>query len=147
MPGATHRNGTPAALTAQRRAAAVELAVQGLSYAEIGLQLGCDPSTAWRAVTAALAENVSHNVGELRRLEGERLDALQAALWPAAMTGDAAAVRAVLRVMERRARLLGLDAPVQVAQVDERVEQQLAELRTALSADADVLQLVPPAGD
>lgn len=147
MPGATHRNGTPAALTAQRRARAVELAVQGLSFAAIGEQLDCDASTAWRAVTGALREHVPENVEELRRLEGARLDALQVALWPQAMAGDAAAVRAVVRICERRARLFGLDAPLQVEVVDDRVEEQLGELRAALTEPAPVLQLLPTAGD
>lgn len=43
-------------------------------------------------------------------LELERLDALTEALWPKAMSGQTPAVAAILRVMERRAKLLGLDA-------------------------------------
>jgi len=50
----------------------------------------------------------------VRALELERCDRLQAAVWPAATQGDVAAVAAVLRIMERRARYLGLDAPVLV---------------------------------
>lgn len=103
------------------------------------------PARTASTATAALSENVPENVTELRRLEGARLDRLQAAVWPKALSGDPAAVRAVVRLMERRARLLGLDAPVQVEFVDEKVEQQLAEFRLALAADADVLQLIPPA--
>ena len=37
------------------------------------------------------------------------------ALWPAAMRGDVTAVTGLLRIMERRAKLLGLDAPVKSA--------------------------------
>lgn len=41
------------------------------------------------------------------------------ALWPAAMQGDVTAVTGLLRIMERRAKLLGLDAPVKT---DAKVE-------------------------
>ena len=47
---------------------------------------------------------------EFRALEQVRLDALQFALWARAEQGDLVAVDCVLKIMERRARLLGLDA-------------------------------------
>ena len=47
---------------------------------------------------------------ELRLVEQQRLDALQLALWPRATAGDVKAVLAVLRLMERRSRLLNLVA-------------------------------------
>ena len=46
-------------------------------------------------------------VDEYRRLELDRLDALQTALWPQALVGDMA-VNTVLRIIEQRTRLLGL---------------------------------------
>jgi hypothetical protein len=47
------------------------------------------------------------------------------ALWPAAMRGDVTAVTGLLRIMERRAKLLGLDAPVKVdSKIDATVETQ-----------------------
>lgn len=45
-------------------------------------------------------------------LEVERLDALLHGLWAAAEGGDLQAVDRALRVAERRAKLMGLDAPV-----------------------------------
>ena len=41
--------------------------------------------------------------------EAMRLDRLQLALWSRAMNGDHQAVREIIRIMERRARMLGLD--------------------------------------
>ena len=53
------------------------------------------------------------NVGFLRaeniRLEEQRLDALQDGIWDKALGGDARAVEVALKVLERRARMLGLD--------------------------------------
>ncbi len=45
---------------------------------------------------------------ELRATEVARLDALQAAVWPAAMAGDLEAVRQATVLIEKRARLLWL---------------------------------------
>ncbi len=50
-------------------------------------------------------------VTEMRKLENERLDALLLAVWPAAKRGDVASVNAALRIMDRRAKLNGLDRP------------------------------------
>jgi hypothetical protein len=44
----------------------------------------------------------------LRALEVARLDALQVALWPKIEAGDVQAISAALRIIETRARLLGL---------------------------------------
>ena len=58
--------------------------------------------TALREVTALPSE-------ELQALELERCDALQSAIWGLAMAGDPQSYQNVLRTMERRAKLLGLD--------------------------------------
>jgi hypothetical protein len=50
-------------------------------------------------------------VDEYRTLEVQRLDALKAGLWERATSGDVKAVLAVLRVVQQRSRLLGLDKP------------------------------------
>src|SRR5687768_1561567 len=43
-----------------------------------------------------------------------RLVAAEKAIWPAVLRGDVLAVDRLLRIMERRAKLLGLDAPKKV---------------------------------
>jgi hypothetical protein len=59
-------------------------------------------------VQQALTTRLVHDVDELRQLEGDRLDALQASLWPAVGKGDFSAAMAVLKVMEQRAKLFNL---------------------------------------
>ncbi|MEU4228278.1 hypothetical protein AB0F17_28625 [Nonomuraea sp. NPDC026600] len=71
---------------------------------------------------------------ETRELELIRLDRLQAALWPDAMTGDTTAARTILRVMDRRARLLGLDTAktiktVLTTELDERIAALTERMR------------------
>jgi hypothetical protein len=54
---------------------------------------------------------VAEAAEELRALQDERLNRMLAGLWNSAATGDVAAVDRVLKIMERQARLHGLDAP------------------------------------
>lgn len=102
----------------ERAQAAVALRLKGETYGEIGKALGISAPSAYRAVARSLKRVIaktSEDADELRTLELQRLDKLLLALWPRASKGNDAAVDRVLRVMERRAKLKGLDAPVQVS--------------------------------
>src|SRR5207245_3814043 len=81
-----------------------------------GAALGCSASRARHIVGRAIQRTVSDSVEELRRVEGMQLDRLHRALWPLAIGADGQppnlrAVSEIVRLMERRARLFGLDAP------------------------------------
>lgn len=105
--------------TSQRRITAVEkaseslrLRAEGCTYRAIAQRLGYkDPSGAQRAVERALQATLQEASDQLRILELERLDNLHGAIWGRAMKGEGPAVDRVLKIMERRAKLLGLDAP------------------------------------
>lgn len=100
---------------AERQAAALAMRRDGKDFDTIAAALGyASRSGAHNAVMAALKKHVAKNVDGLRELEGLRLDALQDAVWPAAMAGDVAAVRAAVSISERRARLFGFDSPAPV---------------------------------
>ncbi len=93
-----------------RRARCVELALAGHSYDEIALEVGYQSrGTAWRAVQDSLNSRIAEAVTEYRELELARLDALQAAHWPQAVAGSVRSADLVLRVIDRRMKLLGLD--------------------------------------
>jgi hypothetical protein len=86
----------------------------GASFDQIGRSLGVTRSAAFKAVRrvlARIAREASEDAAELRQLEQQRLDVLLAACWPTAVKGDMQAIDRALRIAERRARLLGLDAP------------------------------------
>ena len=60
--------------------------------------------------SSALTRELQEDVEVYRRLESDRLDALQVSLWDKAMAGDtAAAHKVVIRIIRERCRLLGLD--------------------------------------
>ncbi len=100
----------------QRAAQALELRTSGMTYAAIAAELKySDESGPRKAVDRLLSRVECEGAEELRQLEGQRLDAMQRAIWPQACSGDLDAIKTVLTIMARRAKLLGLDAPANVA--------------------------------
>lgn len=126
---------------AEKRARALELRKAGATYDQIARQVGfSERGAAYRAVQTALLEITQEPAQEVRQLELERLDAMLLGLWPAARKGKEGAVDRVLRIMERRAKLLGLDAPVKadvgVHQADPRDAELIEMINEALAADS-----------
>jgi transposase-like protein len=98
-------------LAAWRQARAVELATQGMSYDSIARQVGyANRGTAYRVVRAALDKQTTEAATALLQQELDKLDALQAAVWPRAMAGEISAVQAAHKIILARCRLLGLGA-------------------------------------
>jgi len=102
-------------LAAEKQVKAMELRKAGATFREIGEKLGYTEAGARKAVMSALRKTLREPADELRTLEVERLDAMMQGLWPEALRGNPNAVTRVLNIMERRAKLLGLDAPAKVA--------------------------------
>jgi len=101
-------------ISTERAKEAVALRLAGRTYDEIAAALGCGHGTAYRAVAGHLAATraeAAETAQELREVELQRLDRLLAVVGPMAEKGDLAAVDRVLRIQERRAAYLGLDAP------------------------------------
>jgi DNA-binding CsgD family transcriptional regulator len=100
-------------LTAQeRRIKVLSLRKAGVSFRAIAETLGCSIATVHGDVQHVYAElnaQQQAEAQELRTLEAARLDDLQAGCWSRARNGDLKAIQTALRIMERRARLLGLD--------------------------------------
>ena len=111
-----------------REIRAVQLRAAGADYNEIARALNySNRSGAFKAVRRALQRWGSEAVEELRILELQRLDTITKKLWPAIVgrtardLGDGVTEPAVepsreamnlyLKVSQRRAKLLGLDAP------------------------------------
>ena len=99
---------------AERRKRALDLRLAGVSYRAIAKQEGVSHGTIISDVQSALAEIPRQSAEELRQTETERLDQLQRAVWPEALKGNLGAVDKAVKIIDRRARLLGLDAPQQV---------------------------------
>ncbi|MFT3660023.1 MAG: hypothetical protein QM809_01125 [Gordonia sp. (in: high G+C Gram-positive bacteria)] len=102
--------------TRTRDTEAVKLRVGGAGFDEIAARLGYPTGEAARsAVRRLLARREATAVEELRAVESARLDTLwRQALATLSADRSPAAITAAVRVSERRARLLGLDAPAEV---------------------------------
>lgn len=122
---------------AERRLKAFELRKAGDSYRKIATALDVSVAQAHDDVNTALAELATQECAsakEYRALELERLDAILLAVWKDATKGHLGAVDRVLRISERRARLLGLDASpaVQMIKLAGMDIDQLAVLAEAM---------------
>ena len=123
----------------EKEIAAIGLRREGATYDEIAVQLGyADHTGARSAVLRGMRRALQEPADELRELEAARLDALMRAHWPFALAGDSKAAVVVLRTMERRAKLLGLDAPM-VASVDVTVFEGGSELDREVQRLAEIL--------
>lgn len=91
----------------------LELRRGGLTFDLIAERVGyANASSAQKAYQRACSRVVYEDVVALRNTEMDRLDIAQAAIWNEVLQGRIQAVIALMKIMERRARLLGLDMPV-----------------------------------
>lgn len=120
----------------ERERQVLELRRAGATYDDCARAVGyATPQGAYLAYQRALKRTlVETGAEEARQQELDRLDRLQRAVWPNALQGDLAAVNSVLRIMDRRARYLGLDAPIKHDVTVETVDPT--------SIDAEVARLV-----
>lgn len=136
-----------------RAAEATRLRAFGVPYREIADRLGFpSENAATKAVLGLLRRTEADAVADLRALEAERLDYLtRVTLEDIAASAQspnglsAPLVSAAVRISERRARLLGLDAPQQVqvgSPVD--IEGVAREFTEILEAVAIAESPVPP---
>lgn len=102
----------------KHQAQALHLRRSGLSYPEIGRRLGLSTSRSHALVQLGLEDarrQITASSDDLRTEEVSRLDGMLDKFYTKAVKGDVAAADRVLKIGERRARLLGLDAPIRTA--------------------------------
>ena len=91
----------------------LQLRIAGKTYSKIATETGMSVHVCRKHLSNMMrSANLTMDLEELVYLELERLDHLTSAVWLDAMGGSDKAVNSVLRIMERRSRLMGLDAPV-----------------------------------
>ena len=123
----------------QRGQKAIALRMAGATIKQIADQLGyANESGAYKSIMREL-ETTAQSMGEsteaVRQLELKRLDQMQFPLWPSVIAGDQSAIGTALRIQERRASLLGLDAP---KQIEARVRIDVMSWNQALKDFLDV---------
>jgi hypothetical protein len=120
---------SPETIAAKIKAAkALELRMAGKTYPAIAEEAGYNsPQAAHDAVKRSLDAVIREPAEALIRLDLERLDSMLEIHLLSAQGGDVQAVSAVMKIMERRARLLGLDAPTKVAETDPEGNEKAAQ--------------------
>ena len=99
----------------QKHLKALELRKAGLSFSAIATQLGySNASCAQWAIRACLKAIVQEPAREVRDMEVARLDDMLLSIWGEVRKGHLGAHDRALKIMERRAKLLGLDAPTKI---------------------------------
>jgi orotate phosphoribosyltransferase-like protein len=89
----------------------------------------------------ALAKEMKGQAEQIRSLELTRLDELQTAIWTDCMDGKLTAIDRVLKIMERRSKLVGLDAP---ERLDIKADMKLEHMKEAKERlMSKILDMVP----
>lgn len=140
-----NHNAVPEPSQIDREMKVLELRRAGLTWQRIADEVGyADHTGAYSAYKRAIKRTMQQPADEIREQELDRIDRLQLAAWPNAMKGNERAILAIVRLMERRAKLLGLDAPTRIQQDvttwtgDESIDRAVRDLAALLTAnDAD----------
>lgn len=129
---------------ARRALKAMELREQGKSYEVIASTLSVSNATAFQMVQRALSRFQQEAAEDVKKMEVKRLDRMLDALWDRAMAGDDKAVERILQIMDKRAKYLGLYAPIEVKHGIEKTPQELImeAQRLGIEVPPHVLQLL-----
>src|SRR5574341_199744 len=130
----------------ERRKQLVQLVLAGVDWATIADRLNyASPGAActdYRRAKQASQVELNRSVEEARWMEVDRIDRLQAAVWPKALKGDTRAADTCHRLIMSRCDLLGLKAPTQI-QLSARLDLESAVVAEAVIAALDALGLEP----
>lgn len=118
MPNVNDKNSVRQVSAEEKRSIALELRKSGANFKQIAQKLNCSNRMASNYVNKAIEEvsKLNQNTAqEIIDLEVHRLDAMLLAIAPSVNNGNLSAVDRAIKIMERRAKLLGLDKPVKIA--------------------------------
>lgn len=111
----------------------------GMSYQKIADILGVSKKTAYNRVQRALSAIPAEAVDEFRRVEGERLDFALEAVMEKIQNRDKGflfAVDRMLTIMDRRAKMMGLDAPIRTEVITlDYIQTEIMRLEAEIARD------------
>ena len=122
---------------------ALRLRSKGFTYQKVAETLGISKTAAYHRVQNALAAIPKEAVEEYRKLETERLDTMLERVMEKVTHDDGKsgflfAVDRALAIMDRRAKLLGLDSPTKHEVITlGAVEAEIQRLEAKLGANGD----------
>lgn len=129
----------------------LELRLSGVTFEMIAKKVGfASAGACYNAYKRALIRTLQEPADAVREAEVARLDRLMQSVWVSALRGDVRSVDAVLRIMDRRARYLGLDAPtksqMEVTTYDkDSIDAEVAKL-VSLLGSGEASEMDSPTG-
>jgi hypothetical protein len=121
----------------QLRQRVLELRRRGMTIRSIADEVGKSSTRVHQVLLAALqkiAEETEVEVRELRILENDRLDRALQAIWPGVEAGDLKAIDRLIRIIDRRSKLFGLDTPTKSIPTNAEEEAGYSGLSNLLAA-------------
>jgi hypothetical protein len=109
-----NRRANDAEIEARRRKVASALLAGSDNFTSIAKELGVSKPTITRDVAHIEEQWRAESTQDIAVAKGrdlKRTDRLISAMWPLALTGDTKAVAAISKLLDQRAKLLGLNAP------------------------------------
>lgn len=94
---------------------ALDYRLAGLSYRNIAKKMNINSTSAFNYVKAAIKiiqEKYTEKADALVSMELQKLNKMEVALYKLSIEGNTQSITALLKIQERRSRLLGLDAPI-----------------------------------
>jgi hypothetical protein len=109
--------------------------LHGMTFESIARELGyANKASAQKAYKRALKRVEVLDADDYLKADLDRLDAMTETYWVAALQGNLRAADMILRIMNKRAEYLGLDAP-------KKVQAEVVNYEGTRSLDAEVIQL------
>jgi hypothetical protein len=145
---------SPAAIERlERDLKCVEMRRAGVGWDAIAKQLGyADPGHAYAQFMAVMKAYPREKVEQARDVELDRYDRLQTAIWAQCLDQDSKnqhwAIDRALKLMDQRARLLGINAPVRqevTVLTESSVDKAIKDLQVQLQAQAAAAGVELPA--
>jgi len=113
------------AVSVNHQKEAFQMYLSGYSITDIASKIGVGFATVTSYLNKALEEEqeaLKDLKVKVKEIELKRLDLLQAAYYEKAMSGDKDSFLVVHKIMERRAKYLGLDSPTEIkGEVNQKV--------------------------
>lgn len=121
-----------------RRQQAVQMRLAGYSPEEIAEQLGyVSPKAASDDIYNAIVGTMTlsdRQIEVLREIESRRMDMMLKALMPGIERGNNRSIEVAIRILERRAKMYGLDSPTQLQVLTlDSLDAQIAALTEEMS--------------
>lgn len=109
----------------EKRKQALQLALAGVDYQTIADTVGYNSrQAAHKAVKSAIDMTIKPMAEDVKQMQLARLDKMLTAIWSQVTKGNLSAIDRAIKLEERRARLMGADAPTKtdVTSNNERIE-------------------------